>query len=319
MASKKTIRLVTDAVLTAMIVFEMFIQYTGEFLHEVIGFVFFATVVAHLVLSAKWIAGTASSVQTGKLSGRRAALAVMGILLAITMVVLGVSSVAISNLLAQAGLVWTLGSYATWATVHAVSSYALCALVVVHLGMHWAFLAKALRVPYNPDRRRAIGVGMQTVAAVGALALGVVAVNKALPNAALAEASGNSDSSDFSAPVDDVKEGQDTSSSGSSAPATGSTESDGSAGRSFKKKDKHFDSSRQSAPSQSRESTPPQESESTSEQEWEPIASQDYESNSSSNDSDDGSSGDLGICTLCRKQCPLSAPKCNKPYEAGLI
>ena len=27
----------------------------------------------------------------------------------------------------------------------------------------------------------------------------------------------------------------------------------------------------------------------------------------------------LGTCTLCRKQCPLSAPRCNKPYEAGLI
>lgn len=28
-----------------------------------------------------------------------------------------------------------------------------------------------------------------------------------------------------------------------------------------------------------------------------------------------GDSGALGICTLCRKQCQLSALKCNKPYE----
>ena len=27
----------------------------------------------------------------------------------------------------------------------------------------------------------------------------------------------------------------------------------------------------------------------------------------------------VGICTLCRKNCPLSAPLCDKPYEYGLL
>ena len=172
MNGKKVTRVVLDVALTAMIVAEMFIQYTGTFLHEVIGFAFFATVVVHLALSAKWIKTTAKNASKGKMTARRTALAVMGILLTVCMVVLGVSSVAISGILADAGLVWTLGSYATWKTIHAVSSYALCALVVIHLGMHWAFLASAFHVPYDPSRRRAISTGVHATAALGALASG---------------------------------------------------------------------------------------------------------------------------------------------------
>ena len=181
MNGKKVTRVVLDVALTAMIVAEMFIQYTGTFLHEVIGFAFFATVVVHLALSAKWIKTTAKNASKGKMTARRTALAVMGILLTVCMVVLGVSSVAISGILADAGLVWTLGSYATWKTIHAVSSYALCALVVIHLGMHWAFLASAFHVPYDPSRRRAISTGVHATAALGALALGAMAVGQALP------------------------------------------------------------------------------------------------------------------------------------------
>ena len=179
--SKKTIRLALDIVLTAMIVFEMFIQYTGDFLHEVVGFALFASVAVHLALSVKWMKGTARAASTGRLSGRNAALAVMGCLLAIDLIALIVSSVAISQIIASTGFTWTLGTYAMWATVHSVTSYLLCALVIVHLAMHWVFLAHALRVPYNPERRRAIGMGVNAIATVGAVALGVMAAREALP------------------------------------------------------------------------------------------------------------------------------------------
>ncbi len=198
MNNKQALRVVLDILLTVLLVVEMFIQYTGVLLHEVIGFAFFATVAVHLVLSTKWIKNTAGSVRTGKLTKRRTALAVMGILLFITIVVLGVSSVAISNLLAQAGFSWTIGSYALWTTVHAVSSYVLCALVVIHLGMHWAFLASAFRVPYNPSRRRAINVSMHAVAAVGALALGVMAASKVAPSAGSSDSAQGSFASEMS-------------------------------------------------------------------------------------------------------------------------
>ena len=309
MPAKKRFRIVLDVLLTAMLVFEMFIQYTGDFLHEVVGFAFFATVVVHLLLSAKWMKSTGRMAKSGKLTARRTVLAVMGILLAIDMVVLGVSSVAISGLLSSAGFVWTLGSYSMWATVHSFTAYALCALVAVHLAMHWAFLASAFKVPYDPSRRRAISTGVHAVAAVGAVALGVMAVQKLGPSVASAStvgddssASGGSQDNTFASPVDDA--GSDSS----------STTTQPSASKGSAPSKKKSSSSSPSASSSSNASSTSSQSAPSSGSESE-QAPQSSGGSSSAQESSTAS----GICTLCRKQCPLSAPKCDKPYQAGLI
>lgn len=345
-AMKKT-RVVLDVVLTAMIVFEMFIQYTGEFLHEVIGFAFFATVVIHLALSAKWMSSTAKAAKSGKMTGRRTALAVMGILLAITIVVLGVSSVAISGLLSSAGFVWTLGSYSMWATIHAVSSYVLCALVTVHLAMHWAFLASALKVPYDPSRRRAIGTGVHVAAAMGALALGVLAVGEAMPRTANATVSrGNSGSSGgngnaFKGPLKDRSLGSEAASSSDASSGSDSTGFSGSSGSaSSSSNSSTVGSSRGDRKTRNDNGSKPRVNSSGSAQGTgsssdsartieAPGSASSAEERDSFVDENGLSSGDSGssqdsstvegICTLCRKRCPLSAPKCNRPYEAGLI
>ncbi len=292
MNGKKVTRVVLDVALTVMIVAEMFIQYTGTFLHEVIGFAFFATVVVHLALSAKWIKTTAKNASKGKMTARRTALAVMGILLTVCMVVLGVSSVAISGILADAGLVWTLGSYATWKTIHAVSSYALCALVVIHLGMHWAFLASAFHVPYDPSRRRAISTGVHATAALGALALGAMAVGQALPRTTGTSTATQANTTAFAGTVGDAP----AASSGSSNASSSSSAS----GRGSKKNDRSQGSAASGTGSTG-------------------SASDSSSSSPSAGSSGDSSSTATGICTLCRKQCSLSAPKCNKPYAAGLL
>lgn len=287
MKGSKTMRVVLDVALTAMIVFEMLIQFTGEFLHEVVGFAFFATVALHLVLSAAWVKKTARNAKSGKLTRRRAALAVVGCLLAATTVVLGISSVAISGILASTGFAWPIGSYATWAVIHTLSAYALCALVVVHLAMHWAFLASAFRVPYSPSRRRAIATSVNAVAALGVVALGLTAAGKTMPPASAGSgessptAEGAVGTRDFNGDVSDalVTELPDGGTSGSHK-----SQSVGSA-------------------SSAETATPAAETASSGE-----TSATTAETTTVS-----------GICTLCRKQCPLSAPKCDKPYEAGLI
>ena len=326
--SKKRIRLALDIALTAMIVFEMFIQYTGDFLHEIVGFTLFASVAVHLALSAKWMKGTARAVATGRLSARNAALTVMGCLLAIDLVVLIVSSVAISQIIASTGFTWTIGTYALWATVHSVSSYLLCALVTVHLAMHWAFLAHALRIPYNPERRRAIGMGVNVIATVGAVALGIMAAREALPQK-LAVAAADKTDNEISAESDSSSGSADTSAPNTPNP---SGEAPTATERHSKKRwhdsqdsqnrfrhgndqDWTYDSNGQDQPSDN-----------GSDNNFE------YENNSDSEDQDtysfdeegftgesDSSSTATGICTLCHKQCSLSAPRCNRPYEEGLI
>lgn len=314
MNGKKIARIALDSALTVMLVAEMLIQFTGVFLHEVIGFAFFATVIVHLALSAKWIKNTASTASKGKLTARRTALAVMGILLALNVVVLGVSSVAISTILESAGFTWAFGSYATWAAVHAVSAYSFCALVAVHLAMHWAFLASAFRVPYDPSRRRAISTGVHAAAAVGALALGVMAVNQVAPIANAS--SGNSDSSNGNGTTTQSRNGNafasvnDTASSSSSSSAStgSSTSSSPSQGAKGKGKTKGGSASSGSASSSGSSAATSQGS-----------APSQGGSDFSQPDANTDSSTASGICTLCHKECPLSNPKCDKPYRQGLL
>ena len=124
MNSNKKKRVVLDAILTALIIAAMFIQYTGTFLHEIIGFAFFAAVAAHLFISAAWIKKTTSSIGQSKASKRRIALSLVGAALTITMIILGTSSVAISTIFASAGFSFSFGEYAMWTTLHSISSYA---------------------------------------------------------------------------------------------------------------------------------------------------------------------------------------------------
>ena len=298
MSGKKTTRVALDVALTAMIIAEMFIQFTGVLLHEVIGFAFFATVAVHLALSAKWIKSTAGAARKGSMGKRRAALAVVGTLLAVNMVVLGISSIAISTILEGAGLVWTLGSYTTWSAIHAASSYALCALVTVHLCMHWAFLASAFRVPYDPSRRKAIDTGVRTVAAVGALALGAVAVNQAMPIVGAGSIDAAAQASAAEAP-----ETTSSASSGSGSASIGSDASERSGGKG--KKGKGLSGATGTTGATGTPST---------------SGTSAQGSNATTESSDGGESSIVsGICTLCHKQCPLSAPQCDKPYREGLL
>ena len=333
---KKTVRVIFDVLLTIMLVFEMFIQYTGNFLHEVVGFAFFATIVVHLILSAKWMKGVARSAKKGRLSMRNGALAAMGILLAGTMLVLGVSSVAISNILSSAGMTWPLGSYSTWATVHAASSYALCALVVIHLAMHWNFLASAFKVEYDPSRRRAIGAGVHAIAGVGAVALGITAARELLPQADAQVALATESNREAFANVSDrAHESGASSESASSSESSAAKAADPSKSTGGKRHGKGKNSSadtglaKESSNTSTSETTgtvtdpvanEPQSQADSSDSYETVIASEenaDYYEPETSSEADQFEAG--GICTLCRKQCPLSAPQCNRPYEAGLI
>ena len=313
MKGKKAIRVALDVALTLMIVFEMLIQFTGEFLHEVVGFAFFATIVAHILLSMSWVKSTARVAKSGKLTARRTALAIVGALLAIATVALAVSSIAISGILASAGFVWPIGTYATWATVHTVSSYTLCALVVVHLAMHWAFLANAFKVPYDPSRRRAISTGVNAVAALGVVALGVSVAGKTLPQAASSVV--ERESSGFSGDqLSDVSE---------TAPVQSTNQAEVQSGGHGKKSGKSDASSSASATApgssgSSSSSAAPQASESTNAADTDGSTSATTTTVPSQSTSESASTS-ASICTLCRKQCPLSAPKCDKPYAAGLI
>ncbi|MDO5117791.1 MAG: DUF4405 domain-containing protein [Eggerthellaceae bacterium] len=263
---KKRLRL--DIVMTCMLAFEMFFELTGDTLHEIVGFIFFLTIAVHLILSAKWARGVTRAVSAGRASRRSVVRALYAIVLLLTFVPLVASSIAISQLLSGAGLELAFSfSYGTWAMIHEIAAYAVCALTVIHLAMHWKSFAKAWHVPYDPSRRAAIGTCVGVTATIATVAIGIAGAN-AMRVLAL--------------PAFDADDGAESPSSGVDGPTindkalkSGSTSSSDSA---------------------------------SSEQPSGPI------SGSSST-----STTVTGNCNLCKKRCPLSAPQCDKPYEAGLI
>lgn len=275
---KRRVRFALDAVLTALIIIEMFVQYTGVFAHEIIGFVFLACVAVHIAFSFSWLKKTTFAIGERRNSTKRIWLLIIALLLAGAAFPLAVSSIVISDTLRAIGLTSMVSNYGTWVTIHTIASYALCILVVVHLAMHWTMLAHALRVPYNPQRRAAIGTGVNMVATLGAVAIGLSAARSLGVFDAAEPERANAD-----AGVDDetiVSEASDV----------GTTTAQSSA------------SAQESASSNK---TAQQSSSAAS---------------TSSISSTTGSSTTVtGNCTLCHKNCPLSAPQCNRPYEVGLI
>ncbi len=93
-------------------------------------------------------------------------------------VALVASSIAISQLLSLATGIWTIGNTRSiWVIIHTVSSYGMCALVVVHLLLHWSSIAAAFKIPYDPARRQAISTGAGALAAVSVIALGLASAD----------------------------------------------------------------------------------------------------------------------------------------------
>ena len=314
---RKTTRVAFDAVLSVMLVFEMFIQYTGDFLHEVVGFAFFGTIVAHLLFSRTWMSSTVKAARTGKLPTRRRFKAIIGIALGVCMLLLGVSSIAISQILASFGFSMA-GSYLVWKALHTFSSYTLCILVVVHLTSHWASLASTLRIEYNPARRQAIGFGVKGVATLGAVALGVSGAQSLSMQQAVAQSLAEADNEKRA--LEEEAANQEP-----SVEDRPYREDDPTVQRQKRRDEEARKSKHQRAAEENTSSATDadQQQGQTVEQYEEPAAEDSVEQyQEDSSWSEDGSSSDsyaAGICTLCRKNCPLSAPQCDKPYEFGLI
>ena len=284
----RSARMALDGALTLLLIASMLAQLTGVIAHEIIGVVFLLAVIVHLVNSFWWMKTVAGLVENAQAKEGQLALFVVAVLLGITCAALIISSVPISRLLYQVGLAPKVMS-SMWLDVHKVCAFVLCILAVVHLAMHWASILKQLNIPFDPSRRKAIGMGVKAASCVGVVALGVVGFNSLELFAGAGEGAGDEGS----------REGSTSQpASGSQATSAGASQGEGS-------------------PSTA-DASEGQASASSS------SASADAQPSKVQADAGDGeaasSEGDAeALCPLCHKHCPLSDPQCDKPYLAGLI
>lgn len=284
----RSARMALDGALTILLIASMLAQLTGVVAHEIIGVVFLLAVVAHIVNSFWWMKTVARLVENAQVKGGQLALFVVAVLLGVAVAVLAVSSVPISRLLYQVGLAPKVMS-SMWLAVHKASAFLLCILAVVHLAMHWASVLKHLNVPFDPSKRKAIGLGVKAVSCAGVVALGVVGFNS------LELFAGSGEDAD----------GEGSREGLTPQPASGSQASSASTPQG-------------EGPTSTSDAFEGQASASSS------SASPDAQPAKVQADAGDGeavsSEGDAeALCPLCRKHCPLSDPQCDKPYLAGLI
>lgn len=284
----RSARMALDGALTILLIASMLAQLTGVIAHEIIGVVFLLAVVAHIVNSFWWMKTVSRLVENAQVKGGQLALFVVAVLLGVAVAVLAVSSVPISRLLYQVGLAPKVMS-SMWLAIHKVSAFLLCILAVVHLAMHWASVLKHLNVPFEPSKRKAIGLGVKAISCAGIVALGVVGFNSLELFAGLGE---NAD-------------GEGSREGSTSQPASGSQASSASA-------------SQGEGPTSASGASEGQASASSS------SASADAQPSKVQADAGDGEAGSSegdaeALCPLCHKHCPLSDPQCDKPYLAGLI
>lgn len=284
----RSARMALDGALTILLIVSMLAQLTGVIAHEITGVVFLLAAVAHIVNSFWWMKTVARLVENAQVKGGQLALFVVAVLLGVAVAVLAVSSVPISRLLYQVGLAPKVMS-SMWLAVHKASAFLLCILAVVHLAMHWASILKHLNVPFDPSKRKAIGLGVKAISCASIVALGVVGFNS------LELFAGSGEDAD----------GEGSREGSTSQPASGSQASSASTPQG-------------EGPTSTSDASEGQASASSS------SVSADAQPAKVQADAGDGEAGSSegdaeALCPLCRKHCPLSDPQCDKPYLAGLI
>ena len=284
----RSARMALDGALTILLIASMLAQLTGVIAHEIIGVVFLLAVVAHIVNSFWWMKTVARLVENAQVKGGQLALFVVAVLLGVAVALLAVSSVPISRLLYQVGLAPKVMS-SMWLAVHKVSAFLLCILAVVHLAMHWASILKHLNIPFDPSKRKAIGLGVKAISCASIVALGVVGFNS------LELFAGSGEDADG----EGSREGSTSQpASGSQATSAGASQGEGSPST--------------AGASEGRASASSSSASADAQPSKVQASAEDGEASSSEGDAE-------ALCPLCHKHCPLSNPQCDKPYLAGLI
>lgn len=134
--------------------------WQSNLVHELAGTAIFLLVAQHLFKNRRWL----FNLQNGRYDGRRRAVVVLHAALALNMLMLLVTSVAVSQTL-FAGL--GIPGSVTVRDLHWVAAYWLMMTVGVHLGLHWsrvmAMLRSALRIQ-EPNRWRTLALRISAVA-----------------------------------------------------------------------------------------------------------------------------------------------------------
>ncbi|MCA9914630.1 MAG: DUF4405 domain-containing protein [Anaerolineae bacterium] len=133
--NKTKVNVFLDMLLALMFIVEMEEHFTGLPMHEVLGLVFGAALLIHIILHWDWIVSITRTFFKTLLHETRFNYA-LNLALFIDLIVVTVTGIAISRTL---GL--NLGLSRDWQTIHIVASELSLVLIGLHVAMHWKWIA----------------------------------------------------------------------------------------------------------------------------------------------------------------------------------
>ena len=158
MKLKQILKIVTDILMTVILLIQMAYSLVGEAAHEWLGISMFALFILHHILNNKWAKGLFN----GKYTPFRILQTVLVILPLFSMLGLMISGIIISR---HAFFFLNITSGQSWArTVHMICAYWGFTFISLHLGLHWSMMIgmtkKMFKKPSNPRKWAVRAVGM---------------------------------------------------------------------------------------------------------------------------------------------------------------
>ena len=157
MKPKQILKIVTDILMTAILLLQMAYSLVGEAAHEWLGISMFALFILHHILNNKWAKGLFN----GKYTPFRILQTVLVILPLLSMLGSMISGIIISH---HALSFLNITSGQSWArTVHMICAYWGFTFISLHLGLHWSMMMgmtkKMFKKPSNSRKWAARAVG----------------------------------------------------------------------------------------------------------------------------------------------------------------
>ena len=138
------IKVLLDIVMTVIMVSLLNTNITGMALHEVLGIAVFVLFFVHKVLNFKWIKTVTGNLFKKSVNPKTRMMYALDVLLLILATLNVLTGILISTCILTE---FSADDVLTTSQLHHILAYLLLAALLVHIGLHWAYLRKSMKIP----------------------------------------------------------------------------------------------------------------------------------------------------------------------------
>lgn len=164
MKRKTFVKVLLDVLMAIVFIAVMNVRSTGLAIHEIAGLGLFGLLAAHLALNWRWVCTVSHNLFHSKISSKARWMAALNLALLISMILIGLSGMMISEVIFRFGSSGTPGALYF---LHEWASYVCLGLCGLHLLLHRRYLWNTLRAMLLPAGGNKILGALKSIGAVG--------------------------------------------------------------------------------------------------------------------------------------------------------